>query len=67
MANIPGIKAVHAIVSKTCRLNRGVDGAFEEAVERLRREYLACQNDANIDANFHIVLSVERPATGARE
>lgn len=57
---IPGIKAVHAIISPTCRTNRGIEGAFDEAVRRLREEYLACQGEHNKDSNFHVVLTVER-------
>lgn len=57
---VPGIKAQHAIITKVCRANRTTDGAFDEAVARLRREYVACQNEANQEANFHLVLTVER-------
>lgn len=59
MSNIPGINAKHAIITPTCRANKGADGAFDEAVGRLREEYAACL-DANPDSNFHVVLSVER-------
>lgn len=56
------IKAKHAIISPVCRSNRGDMGAFEEAIERIRQEYLLLKNLAiNIDANFHIILEVERP------
>jgi hypothetical protein len=60
-AQVVGIKAVHAIITPTCRNNRGHIEAFDEAVRRLKNEYLACQGDANADANFHVVLTVERP------
>lgn len=60
MANIPGLKAVHAIITPACRTNRGYVEAFDEAVRRLKNEYLACQGDANAGANFHVVLTVER-------
>ena len=56
----PGIKALHAIISPLCRANRTTEGAFDEAVNRCRTEYLACQNEANAEANFHLVLTVER-------
>lgn len=59
-ARIPGIAAQHAVITPQCRSGKTAGGAFEEAVERLRQEYEACQNDANTDANFHLVLTVER-------
>lgn len=57
--SIPGIKAVHAIITPTCRINRGEEEALEEAFNRVRKEYFACLqfNRAN---NFHLVLTVER-------
>jgi hypothetical protein len=59
---IPGIKGSHAIITPTCRANRGVYGAWDEAVQRMRAEYLACcQGDANTAASFHVVLTVDRP------
>lgn len=63
MTTIPGIKAQHAIITPTCRMNR-LD-PFSEAVRRLRREYDACQLEANTGANFHLVLTVERPSLEA--
>jgi len=62
MMTIPGITAKHAIITPVCRANRTVDGAWEEAVRRLREEYEACQTEGNARANFHLVLTVERPA-----
>lgn len=56
---IPGIKAVHAIITPTCRMNRTDAGAFDEAVRRLRDEYIACLRGA-VTGNFHLVLTVER-------
>jgi len=58
-----GITAVHAIITPACRSNRGVEGALEEAVRRVREEYLACQNADNANANFHVLLTVERKET----
>lgn len=36
---IPGIAAKHCIITETCRANRGDEGAFEEAVARIRDAY----------------------------
>lgn len=58
---IPGIKAKHAIVTPICRANRG-EGALDEALARLRRAYEDLVGlEANAGANFHLVLTVERP------
>ena len=54
------ITAVHAIITPVCRANRGIDGALEEAFSRIRKEYAACQNEANQEANFHVLLTVDR-------
>lgn len=59
---IPGIKAKHAIITPTCLVNRGPQGAFEEAVERMRiefRELLKCRKD---NPEFHLVLTVNGDA-----
>jgi hypothetical protein len=59
--DIPGMKAVHAIITPVCRSNRGDDGALEEAFRRVRAEYEACsQLDCNLTVNYHLVLTVER-------
>jgi hypothetical protein len=59
---VPGITAKHAVITPVCRANRGIAEAFDEAVRRLRDEYLACQTPGNDRAAFHLVLTVERPA-----
>ncbi|HSR50924.1 MAG TPA: hypothetical protein VLV83_08845 [Acidobacteriota bacterium] len=60
-STVPGIKAQHAVITPTCRAGRGDAGAFEEAVRRLRQEYEACcKPECNAQANFHLVLTVER-------
>jgi hypothetical protein len=38
MSTIPGITASHAIITPTCRRNRGVAGAFSEAIDRLGKQ-----------------------------
>ncbi len=61
MANVPGIKAIHAVVTLNCRDGKGL-GALDEALERLREEYLGLVDiSANADADFHFVLTVDRP------
>lgn len=58
-----GIKAKHAIVSPICRTNKTVEGAGREAAETLMAEYLELAGlEANADADFHFVLTVERPS-----
>ncbi len=61
---IPGTIAKHAIVTDTCRRNKGDYPAGDEAVTRLLNEYFECM-DAWKDkgAQFHFVLTIERPRT----
>ncbi len=65
MTTVPGIKAVHAIISDACRTGRGEDGAIEEALRRIRQEYDACRPAWPVGkgARFHVVLTVERAET----
>ena len=63
--NIDGLKVRHAIVTKVCRENRGVEGAIDEALARLRAAFLdTASASANSDANFHLVLTVDRWSDG---
>lgn len=58
--SVPGMKGQHAIITPTCRVNRGNFGAFDEAVRRLRGEYEACLVYRGEDgAKYHLVLFVE--------
>lgn len=58
---IPGITAIHAIITPVCRANRGEEGAWEEAVRRLKAEYDACiAIPENAGVKYHVVLTVER-------
>ena len=61
---IPGAAASHAIVTDTCRANRGDTGAIDEALARLREAALKCADgwDHGRGARFHFVLTVERPS-----
>lgn len=64
MAEIPGIKGAHAIITPTCRSNRGDFGAFAEAVQRLRTEYAASlAARGNDGSRYHVVLVVEKEPT----
>jgi hypothetical protein len=59
------IKAKHAIVSPTCRKNKGMPGAGSEAVQRLMEEYYSLARlPINKDAKFHFILQVEREVEG---
>ena len=60
-ATVPGMKAAHAIITPNCRVVQGGPGdAFDEAVRRIRAEYVACQLDCNAEASYHLVLTVDR-------
>ena len=56
---IPGLCALHAIITPTCRANRGDDGALEEAFDRIRRAYAACVEGRGDGANYRVALVVE--------
>jgi hypothetical protein len=65
MSAVPGINALHAVITPVCRKNRGQDGAFDEAVRRIREEYDSVikgwtENGKPDGINLHLVLSVER-------
>ncbi len=59
---IPGIQAQHAVITPLCRLNRTAEGAFEEALRRLKESYDFMLNaEPNVLASYHLVITVERP------
>lgn len=67
---IPGISALHTIITPTCIALHGDEGmgAFDEAARRLRVEYAHCLagwKKQGKTPTFHLVLTVERP--GDRE
>lgn len=65
MSNVPGINAIHAVITPTCRQNRGDDGAFDEAMDRLREQYRKTLEIRGEDgAEYHVVLSVESKREG---
>lgn len=59
---LPGVKAKHAVISTTCRQNRGDEGAADEALARLRAELLTCLANwpQEHGATFHLALTVDR-------
>lgn len=61
MSQVPGITAKHAIITPECRAGRTDLGAFDEALDRLRTEYLKVLDLRGEEgpANYHLVLSVE--------
>ncbi|MFW6031349.1 MAG: hypothetical protein ACOC9T_02050 [Myxococcota bacterium] len=64
MSEVPGLKAVHAIITPNCLVVQGgALLAFDEAIERLRRTYTetieARERNGAPSANYHLVLTVE--------
>ncbi len=60
MASINGIKAKHVVITPNCR-TRGDDVAIEDALNRIRKAFKEVAGfEANKDAKFHIILTVER-------
>lgn len=65
---IPGTPAKHCIITEACREGRGDHGAIDEALARIRAEYLECVNGWLVGSGprFHLVLTLEKPK-GPRE
>lgn len=59
--DIPGIAAQHAIITDVCRTNRGDEGAIDEALTRLKKEFLSTVEywPIGTGTQFHLVLTVE--------
>jgi hypothetical protein len=56
-------QVISAQITPECRMNRGVDGAWDEAVERLRVEYLAvCAGwkDKQKQPTLNLLLTMDR-------
>lgn len=56
-----------AFITPECRANRGVDGAWEEAVSRLRTEYeavVAAWASEPVEPTLNLRLTMERPRSG---
>ena len=57
------VTAYHAVITPECRDGRGDTGAIDEALKRIRNEYLACLPGwSDTSAKFHVELYIERPA-----
>ena len=61
--HVPGLCAVHAVVTDDCRRNRGDEGAADEALARADRALRSALRgwDRDRGATFHVVVTVERP------
>ena len=63
MADVPGIKSVHCLITDVCRRVQGGDTeAFDEAVRRIREEYDYLTREFHPrgkGVKFHLVFSVE--------
>jgi hypothetical protein len=61
---VPGAIAKHAIVTRTCIQNRGMDGAVDEALDLLRGECHVILNNWGHQSGvvLHFVLSMEKPS-----
>lgn len=61
-AKIPGIKALHAVITDACRQGRGEEGAIDEALARLRDQYLGLAKfwSDKGGVQFHLVLTVDK-------
>ena len=59
---IPGIKAKHCFITDTCRQNRTDEGAIDEALARIRAEFMQVASgwDVGNETRFHVVLTVEK-------
>lgn len=60
---VPGLCALHAIITDNCRKLHGDPGAFDEAMRRIRKQYdLSVAGwSGTTGVKFHLVLTVERP------
>ena len=57
---LPGMCAQHAIITPTCRTNKGDKAVIDETLDRMRRELERCLTGWPTDgANFHVAVTVE--------
>jgi len=60
MAKVDGIKAKHVVIQPSCR-TRGDEVALNDALDRIAEAFREVAGfEVNKNANFHIVLTVER-------
>ena len=55
----PGIAACHAYITRECLRQRGFEGAIDEALARIKREYIACRASIDTGSTPHIVLTID--------
>ncbi len=61
MITAKGLQVTNIRITKECRKNRTVKGAFGEAMQLVREKYLeTVKAEANKDATFHLCLTVDR-------
>lgn len=62
---LPGMKSKQVVISDNCRTNRGVEGAFDEAVRQVKEVYLRASDAQPIGegTDFHLILAIERNET----
>jgi len=66
ITQVPGLKCYHIISTPLCRLRDGQE--LEDAFDKLRRIYNNTKDaDANVNANFHFVMTVDRPEKQTRQ
>lgn len=60
---LPGMQALHAWITDTCRTNRGDDGAIDEVLRRLIEQLRLTMHGWKIGrgAKIHVGMTVERP------
>jgi len=63
---LPGIAALHCVITDQCRENRTDYGALEEVIHRLRREYSSILENRKNEkgVNYRVVLLVEDTKRG---
>lgn len=64
MTEIPGSPSSHSIITPQCRVNRGDEGAWDEAVARARDVYdqiVDGWSEVGPQPTMHLVLTMERP------
>lgn len=65
MTQVPGTQVTAAFITPECVRNRGVEGAWEEAVKRLREEYEAVLDgwrEIPEQPTMNLILTMERPS-----
>ena len=59
MSELKLLTAKHAIVTKECRENKGDEGALDEVLERLVKQYFDSLDAWGDKANYHFKLEIE--------